>query len=82
MCVSGKGGGGDPNPAYCSHSYWDPSQSFACPVIITQNRISQGFPGGSVVKNPPASAEDTGLTPGPHAMEQLSQNTTTTELGL
>ena len=23
-----------------------------------------GFPGGSVVKNPPASAEDTGLIPG------------------
>ena len=42
-------------------------------------KVSQA---SQVVKNPPASAEDTGLTPGPHAMEQLSQNTTTTELGL
>ena len=25
---------------------------------------SQGFPGGSVVKNPPANAGDTGLIPG------------------
>ena len=25
----------------------------------------QGFPGGSVVKNPPANAGDTGLIPGP-----------------
>ena len=24
-----------------------------------------GFPGGTVVKNPPASAGDTGLSPGP-----------------
>ena len=25
----------------------------------------QGFPGGAVVKNPPANAGDTGLSPGP-----------------
>ena len=25
---------------------------------------SQGFPGGAVVKNPPANAGDTGLSPG------------------
>ena len=25
----------------------------------------QGFPGGTVVKNPPASAGDTGSSPGP-----------------
>ena len=25
----------------------------------------RGFPGGSVVENPPASARDTGLIPGP-----------------
>ena len=30
------------------------------------NRVkySKGFPGGSVVKNPPANAADTGVTPG------------------
>ena len=35
-----------------------------------------GFPGGAVVKNPPANAEDTGSSPGPGrshiAAEQLS----------
>ena len=30
-----------------------------------QGYIVQGFPGGTVVKNPPAHAEDTGLSPGP-----------------
>ena len=28
-------------------------------------RQCEGFPGGSVVKNPPASAGDTGFIPGP-----------------
>ena len=45
-----------------------------------------GFPGGAVVKNPPANAGDTGLSPGPgrlpHATEQLSLCTTTTEPAL
>ena len=27
--------------------------------------MAQDFPGGAVVKNPPANAEDTGLIPGP-----------------
>ena len=43
--------------------------------------ITQGFPSGSVVKNLPANAGDTGLIPGPgrspHATEQLSPGTTT-----
>ena len=41
------------------------------------------FPGGAVVKNPPANAGDMGLSPGPGrpplAAEQLSPCTTTTE---
>ena len=39
------------------------------------------FPGGAVVKNTPANAEDMGSIPGkiPHAMEQLSLCATTTE---
>ena len=45
-----------------------------------------GFPGGAVVKNPPANAGDTGSSPGPgrfpHAVEQLSPCTTTTEPAL
>ena len=46
----------------------------------------QDFPGGAVVKNPPANAGDTGSSPGlgrfPHAVEQLSPCTTTTEPAL
>ena len=45
--------------------------------------IILGFPGGTVVKNPPANAGDTGSSPGPgrspHAMEQLSPCATATE---
>ena len=39
------------------------------------------FPGGSVVKNPPAKAGDMGIIPGhiPHTMEQLSPCAATTE---
>ena len=33
-----------------------------------------GFPGGSVVKNPPASAGDTGLTPDPGRSHWLGSN--------
>ena len=28
-------------------------------------RVREGFPGGTVVKNPPVNAGDTGLSPGP-----------------
>ena len=43
-----------------------------------------GFPGGSVVKNPPSNAGDMGSNPGrgiriPHATRQVSPWTTTTE---
>ena len=41
------------------------------------------FPGGTVVKNPPANAGNSGLSPGsrkiPHAAEQLSLCATPTE---
>ena len=33
-----------------------------------------GFPGGAVVKNPPASAGDTGLSPGPGRSHMLQSN--------
>ena len=50
-----------------------------CPLTHTSSR---GFPGGSVVKNPPASTGDrSNLWSGkiPHASGQLGQRTTTTE---
>ena len=45
------------------------------------------FPGGSVVKNPPANAGDTDSTPGwrtkiPHALEQLGLRVATIEASL
>ena len=44
---------------------------------------TRDFPGGAVVKNPPANAGDMGLSPVPgkipHAKGQLSPCTTTTE---
>ena len=57
-------------------------------MIYVYNRIlfSLGLPGGSVVKNLPANAGDTGSSPGPgkipHATEQLSPCATTTEPAL
>ena len=33
-----------------------------------------GFPGGAVVKNPPANAGDTGLSPGPGRSHMLRSN--------
>ena len=32
---------------------------------LTQKQGNMGFPGGTGVKNPPANAGDTGLSPGP-----------------
>ena len=34
-------------------------------IKLTHQCGMKGFPGGSVVKNPPANAGDTGLVPGP-----------------
>ena len=34
------------------------------PFLLVFPRCPRGFPGGSVVMNPPASAEDAGLIPG------------------
>ncbi|XP_057401698.1 cystatin-A isoform X2 [Balaenoptera acutorostrata] len=34
-------------------------------VVSGTNYYIKGFPGGAVVKNPPASAGDTGSSPGP-----------------
>ena len=34
-------------------------------VFLFKSKAEMGFPGGTVVKNPPASAGDTGSSPGP-----------------
>ena len=44
-------------------------------VNTTVKRIGGGdFPGGAVVKNPPANAGDTGLSPGPGRSHMLRRN--------
>ena len=35
------------------------------PLVDFKNYINRDFPGGAVVKNPPANAGDTGSSPGP-----------------
>ena len=45
-------------------------RDFSTPLSILeksnrQKKISRDFPGGAVVKNPPANAGDTGSIPGP-----------------
>ena len=51
--------------------------------LYAQQCKAQDFSGNPTVKNPPAKAGDLGSIPGPgrspHAMEQLSPRTTTTE---
>ena len=52
-------------------------------VLLKRTMCVRDFPGGSVVKNLPANAGDTGPSPGPgrfpHAVEQLSPCTASTE---
>ena len=53
-------------------------------VFSTEIKKFLGFPGGSVVKNPPASTRNTGSIPGlgtkiPDATGQWSMRTATTE---
>ena len=36
-----------------------------CVCVCVFQETNEGFPGGTVVKNPPANAGDTGLSPGP-----------------
>ena len=40
-------------------------KSITLPLNCFKNKYSRDFPGGAVVKNPPANAWDTGSSPGP-----------------
>ena len=40
----------------------------------TQRKDERDFPGGTMVKNPPANAGDTGLRPGPGRSQMLWSN--------
>ena len=60
-----------------------PSTNSKAVTAWSSNKAHTDFPGGTVVKNLPVNAGDTGLSPGPgrflHAAEQLSPCATTTE---
>ena len=43
-------------------------------MVQHTNLKIKGFPGGSVVKNPPASAGDTGSSPGPGRSHMLQNS--------
>ena len=40
--------------------------------IFKHKKEEEGFPGGAVVKNPPANAGDTGSSPGPGRSPQTA----------
>ena len=42
-------------------------------VLLSKEGV-KGFPGGAVVKNPPANAGDTGSSPGPGRSHMLRSN--------
>ena len=42
--------------------------------FLSSRNISRGFLGGAVVKNPPANAGDTGLSPGPGRSHMLQSS--------
>ena len=43
-------------------------------TTLSFQRIIEGFPGGSVVENPPANAGHTGSIPGPEIPHMLGSN--------
>ena len=57
--------------------------SYITSIKLIAKKEVRGFPGGAVVKNPPANTGDPGSKPWsrkiPHATEQLSLCATTTE---
>ena len=42
--------------------------------MLSRKTVMMGFPGGTVVKNPPANPRDTGSSPGPGRSHMLWSN--------
>ena len=56
-------------------STWQPFQTLWSKDSFTfKNITEEDFPGGSLVKNPPANAGDTGSVPGPGRFHMLWGN--------
>ena len=43
-------------------------------VLLVNKTMGLDFPGGAVVKNPPANSGDTGLSPGPGRTHRLQSS--------
>ena len=43
-------------------------------IFLIKEDSNRGFPGGTVVKNPPANVGDMGLSPGPGRSHMLQSN--------
>ena len=50
------------------------SERTICQYLLKQKNVQLYFPGGSVVKNPPANAGDMGLIPDPGRSHMLQSN--------
>ena len=65
-------------PLFLNRTYSDspdPPPSSQTTVSLSNSLTwSGGFPGGAMVKNPPANAGDTGLSPGPGRSHMLLSN--------
>ena len=54
--------------------YWALRNLSVLGSVSLKNSINKDFPGGAVVKNPPASAGDTGSIPGPGRFHMPQRN--------
>ena len=59
---------------YCPHEQVDQRQKDQITDYYIPDKKRGGFSGGTVVKNPPANAGDTGLNPGPGRSHMLWSN--------
>ena len=54
--------------------FWSGPDSPSVTIFKLKKKNGEGFPGGSVIKNPPADAGDTGLIPNLRRSHMLRSN--------
>ena len=54
--------------------YYMRDSNILCKTPADKKKTVKGFPGGTVVKNPPANAGDTGSSPGPGRSHMAQTN--------
>ena len=66
------------DPQLCTHGITVPHRSSLSFIFrekgFNKQKSFLDFPGGAVVKNPPANAGDMGLSPGPRRSHMLQSN--------